>query len=142
MSFKSCDNSAILPAPSAYLSSTVGYSTSLAINSTATASGASVTAASFTLPKGIWLVSGLITVDATVGGQTSTGTVQVRLDGVATWTSTVATGTDSIPSTLSSVVQSNGTNVLSIFVQVTTSGASTYTVLASPQSVVQCTRIA
>jgi hypothetical protein len=142
MSYSSCSNSALL-APAGYIEGAIGSILTPAINTVAVASAAVLQPiASTILPKGRWLVAGVLTIDATAGGQTLTGNVAIAKDAVVIWRSQNVTVADSLSISLSCIVDSDGTNAITIPSTYTTSGASTYSALASPLSAVQIVRIA
>lgn len=142
MSFVSCDNSALV-IPASYPIGAVGYTFEPSINLTAVASAALLQPmAAYTLPKGVWAVTGVVSVDATVGGQTLTGNTGIAKDAVVVWRSANATAADGVSVSLSCVVSSDGTNVLTIPMTYTSSGAATYGAAAAPLSKIQITRVA
>jgi hypothetical protein len=142
MSYLSSVSSALI-FPDGYLTGSVGSIISPAINSTAVASAALLQPiAALTLPKGRWLLSGVITLDATVGAETLTGNLGVAVDAVVVWRSQNVTAMDSLSVSLSTVIASDGTNVVTIPCTYTSSGGATYQAIASPLSSVSFIRIA
>ena len=141
MSYSACSNSALL-APDAYIAGSIGSIYTSVINVNPVNSGALLQpVAAFTLPKGRWLISGVLTLDSTVGGQTLDGNTGIAVNSVVVWRSQNVTLQDSISVSLSAVVVSDGTAVITIPCNYTTS-AGQYSADASPLSVVQATRIA
>ena len=142
MSFVSCDNSALV-VPSAFPYGAVGSVITPTINLTPVASTTLLQPiAQLVVPKGVWMLTGTLFVDATVGGQTVAGNTGVALDATVFWRSQNVTVADGLSVSLSAVFSSNGANLLTIPMTYTTSGGATYGVSASPLSKVQLTRIA
>jgi hypothetical protein len=142
MSYSACSNSALL-APDAYPTGAIGSTFAPVINTVAVASAALLQpVAAFILPKGRWLISGVLTLDATVGGETLTGNTAIAKDAVVFWRSQNVTVEDSLSITLSAIVESDGTDVITLPCNYTSSGGATYSAVAAPLSVVQATRIA
>jgi hypothetical protein len=142
MSYSACANSALL-APDAYPVGAIGSTFTPVINTNAVASAALLQpVAAFTLPKGKWLISGVLTLDTTVGGETLVGNTAIAKDAVVFWRSQNVTVEDSVSISLSAVIDSDGTAVITVPCNYTSSGSSTYGAIAAPLSVVQATRIA
>lgn len=143
MSYISCDNSALLPPPG-YIAGSIGYTFSPVVNTTPVNSTATLaTMAGYTVPVGKWLVSGVLSFDATVGGQTLTGNVAIDLDGVALWRYSFSDVADGKSVILSAVFSSDGTTVLTIPAVMTTSGGAQYqAITANASSLIEVTRIA
>lgn len=142
MSYSACSNSALLH-PNGYIAGAIGSAVEPAINTNAVASAALLQpVAAFILPKGRWLIAGVVSIDATVGGQTLTGNTGIAKDAVVFWRSTIATAADGLSVVLSAVVDSDGTASITIPMTYATSGGATYSALASPSSKVQAIRIA
>lgn len=143
MSYISCVNSALID-PVSYPVGAVGYVNIPVINTTAGASGATIQAiAGYTLPKGIWAVFGTLFVDSVTGGQTLLGVTQIAKDGVVFWRNqNPATVEDGLSVSLSAVLSSDGTNVLTVPVNYTTSGGANYGISASPATIIEIARIA
>ena len=97
----------------------------------------------FTLPKGRWLVTGVLRPDATVALQTLTGSVSIVVDVGVFWTyETVTPAEDGLMVVLSCVVDSDGNDVFSIPAVLTTSGGATYGITDNNTNRVQLTRLA
>ena len=142
MSYTACSNSALL-FPDGYIAGSIGSIYAPAVNTNAVASASLLQPiAAFTLPKGRWLCAGVLTFDATVGGQTLVGNTAIAKDSVVFWRSQNVTVEDSMSISLSAIIESDGTNVITIPCNYTTSGGATYAALASPLSVVEFIRIA
>jgi hypothetical protein len=142
MSYSACSNSALL-APDAYPTGAIGATFSPVINTNAVASAALLQpVAAFILPKGRWLISGVLTIDATIGGETVVGNTAIAKDAVVFWRSQSVVAQDSVSVSLSAIVESDGTAVITLPCNYLTSGGSTYASAASPLSIVQATRIA
>lgn len=145
MSYVSCEGSALIPVglPPANSITAVGSIILPAINTVAVASGALLQPiASLTLPKGVWVLSGTLFVDASVGGETIVGNTGIAKNASVFWRSQNVTVADGLSVSLSAVLSSDGTSALTIPMTYTTSGGATYGVSASPLSVVQLTRVA
>jgi hypothetical protein len=142
MSYSSCSNSALIH-PEGYISGAIGSIYEPAVNTVAVASGALLQPmAAFTVPKGRWLVAGVLTLDATTGAQTLAGNTGIAKDAVVFWRSQNVTVEDSISISLSAVFESDGSNVITIPCTYTSSGGSTYGALAAPLSKIQFIRLA
>lgn len=152
MSFISCEGSALIPAvlPPSGSTLAVGSVIKPPINLVAVASGALLQPiAGYVLPKGVWLISGTLFVDATVGGQTVSGNTGIASAvapavGVVFWRSKNATGTDGVSISLSAVISTDGSLTITIPMTYTTSGGATYAVTNTDTftSTVEFTRIA
>lgn len=143
MSYSACSNSAIFK-PDAYPRGAIGSIITPTLNFNPVASGALLQPISaLTLPEGVWLLSGTLFVDASVGGQTITGQTGVAKDAVVFWRSqSDSVGSDGTSVSLSAVLSSDGTNVLTIPMTYATSAGATYGIGASPLTIVQLTRVA
>lgn len=145
MSYISCEGSALIPAvlPPSGSTLAVGSVIQPPINVNPVASGALLQPiAQLIVPKGVWMITGTLFCDATVGGQGVTGDTGIAKDAVVFWRSPTPGLTDSATITLSAVFSSDGTNALTIPMTYTTSAGATYDVAPSPRSVVQLTRVA
>ena len=145
MSYISCEGSALIPVvlPPTNSTTAVGSIITPTINVNPVASGALLQPIpATTLPAGRWMVSGIISCDATAGGQTLTGNMGIAKDAVVGWRFTQGTAIDSLSMVLSYIVDSDGTAVITLPTTLTTSGGATYNALASPSSVVQFIRLA
>jgi hypothetical protein len=142
MSYSACSNSALLH-PDGYITGSIGSIYSPVINTNAVASNTLLQPiAAFTLPKGRWLCAGVLTLDATVGGQTLSGNTAIAKDAVVFWRSQNVTVEDSVSVSLSAIIESDGTNVITCPSTYTSSGGATYAAVASPLSVIEFIRIA
>jgi hypothetical protein len=143
MSYVSCDNSTLIHPPS-YPIGSIGSVYTPPINTTPVASGALLQPmAAYTVPKGVWLVTGTLYVDANVGAETITGNTGVAKDAVVVWRNQSSiTPLDSYSLTLCAVFESDGTNVLTVPMTYTTSAGSTYSVTADARSIIQVIRVA
>ena len=146
MSSISCEGSALLPVilPPTNSTSAVGSKIVPVLNTIAVASTATLqTIVPFTLPKGRWLVTGVLRPDATVALQTLTGSVSIVVDVGVFWTyETVTPAEDGLMVVLSCVVDSDGNDVFSIPAVLTTSGGATYGITDNNTNRVQLTRLA
>lgn len=145
MSFVSCDASLLLPPepPISYPVGSIGYIYKPTINNTPVASGATIQPiTAYTLSKGVWLVSGAIFIDAVTGGQTVNGGTDVFKDGISEYrVQNPVSGQDGLSVIINAVIQSNGSNVITIPMTYNTSGGSNYKV-NSADSNIKITRIA
>jgi hypothetical protein len=143
MSYSACSNSALL-APDAYPVGAIGSTFTPAINLNPVASNTLLQPiAQFTLPKGRWLVSGLLKIDGTVGTETLVGNAAIAVDAVVLFRWSVLTPEpDGVSVPLSAVLESDGTALITLPTTFTTSGGGTYGCLAAPLTNIQFTRIA
>jgi|688.fasta_scaffold12702_5 hypothetical protein len=143
MAYFACANSALLH-PADYPYGAIGSIIAPAINTVAVASGALLQpVAQFVLPRGRWLVSGVLTYDASVALETLDGNVGIAKDAVVVWRWQVLTPEpDRVSVPLSCVVDSDGTALMTLPTTMNTSAGSTYACVSSPLSLVQFTRIA
>ena len=144
MSFVSCDNSALI-VPASFPYGAVGSTIAPTINTTLTNSGATLqTFPSFTLPKGVWLASGILWFDAVTGGQTLNGHVVLQSSGVAVWRWNQTSQTDGASVVLSCMINSDGTKVMTLPATFTTSGGSQFGAsnINTGNLIVQFTRVA
>ena len=146
MSYTSCEGSALLPAvlPPANSTHALGSIIVPTISVSAVASGATLqTITATTLPKGRWLIGGILAFDASVGGQSINGNLNIQLNGIDFWRwSLFAPIADGISVSLSCFVDSDGTTVVTKPAILNTSAGATYVASASPASKVQIVRIA
>ena len=142
MSYISCDNTPLIH-PASYPQGSIGSIYTPPINSTPVASAALLQPiAAYTLPKGRWLVTGTLFVDATVGAETVTGNTGIAKDAVVFWRSIQTVAADGASVCLSAVFESDGTNVITIPMTYTTSGGATYRVSADEATAVKIIRVA
>ena len=142
MSYSACSNSALLH-PDGYPVGAIGSVFAPPINTTPVASGALLQpVAAFILPKGRWLIAGVLTLDSTTGAETLSGNTGIAKDAVVVWRSQNVTVEDSVSITLSCVIESDGTAVITIPCNYTSSGGSTYAAIAEPLSAIQAIRVA
>ena len=144
MSYSACSNSALL-APSGYIEGAIGYSFTPVL-STGVNVNSGVQASAFTditLPKGVWLLSGTLQVDAT-GGTIAAGYAQVEKNGAAVTQVNFFTPEQYISFCLSVVVVSDGNDTIGLNVEASTSGGAQWELGAgSPTScLINITRIA
>lgn len=142
MSYRSADNSALI-VPLSFPAGAVGSIVEPSINTVAVADGALLQPISaYTLPKGRWLIQGTLYVAPVTAPQTLNGNTGIAIDASVIWRSQIITASAGYSVSLSAVVNSDGTNVLTIPMTYDTSAGSTYGVSASPLSKVQLVRIA
>ena len=106
MSFSSCVSSALVKAdPSTLLRGAIGSRIVPTINVTPVASNTLLQPiAALTIPKGVWMLSGLLTVVATTGGSSLAGNIGVALDAVVAVRTTIQNNVlDQVPIPLSSL---------------------------------------
>lgn len=146
MSYSACSSSGLLFTPAGQTApyGAVGYTLTPAVTTSTAASGAALSVISTTIvPKGIWLVSGVVSSDATTGGQTITGLTEINKNGTSVlWRATNTTAADGISIPLSCIFESDGNDTIDIFTEYTTSGGSTFRAVSAPVSRIQITRIA
>lgn len=117
MSFSSCVSSALVKTdPSTLLRGAIGSRIVPTINVTPVASNTLLQPiAALTIPKGVWMLSGLLTVVATTGGSSLAGNIGVALDAVVAVRTTIQNNVlDQVPVPLSYCFVSDGTNVLTL----------------------------
>ena len=143
MSFVSCVNSGSFK-PASYPAGAVGAIIQPEINVNPVASNTLLQPIEqFTLPKGRWLVSGLLKIDGTVGAETLVGNSGIAVNAVVLFRWSVLTPEpDGVSIPLSAVLESDGTALITLPTTFTTSGGGTYGCLASPLTNIQFTRIA
>ena len=117
MSFSSCISSALVKTdPSTLLRGAIGSRIVPTINVTPVASNTLLQPiAALTIPKGVWMLSGLLTVVATTGGESLAGNIGVALDAVVAVRTTIQNNVlDQVPIPLSYCFVSDGTVVLTL----------------------------
>lgn len=146
MSYSACSSSGLLFSPPTGDSApygAVGHTLTPAISTVTPASGGTLSVISTTVvPKGIWLVSGIVGIDATTAAATVTGNTEINKNGpTVLWRSANNTAQDSVSVTLSCIFDSDGNDTIDILATYTTS-TGTFRAVAAPLSRVQITRIA
>lgn len=127
MSFSSCVSSALVKTdPSTLLRGAIGSRIVPTINVTPVASNATlVTIVALTLPKGVWMLTGLLTFVCETGGESLAGNLGVAIDGDVVVRTTIQNNVlDQVPVPLSYCFVSDGTNVLTLPATFVTTGGS------------------
>lgn len=143
MSFASSINSAIFDVPS-YPLGAMGSTISPALTASTAASAANLSLIpSTTIPLGRWLVTGVIFIDATTGGQTMNGSLYVQKNAANVWEyRVVSPSEDGVSVPLCCVFDSDGDDLLTMVANFTTSGGSTFAVSVANVNNLNVIRIA
>lgn len=147
MSVVSCEGSALIPPmlpPANSITAVGSVITPTLLTGVATASNTYDDAFTpFTLPKGVWLMTGTLSLSATAGQTISASVIHCRLDG-ATNQGQLASNYPAVitqGASFSFIMTSDGTNVVDLATTATTS-AGTWSIVASISSFIRFVKIA
>lgn len=142
MSYSSTAYSALLVPPPSIIGNAIGASTVLTGDITSvyndTVTGTYIN--SYTVPKGVWLVSGSVNLSNTGAAALTTGNVNLYINGVVKQYATIYTNAplDYFAGSLNYVFKSDGTTTLFISATVDTTGTWSFLIADS----IEITRIA